>query len=147
MNNVLYSHNSDHWETPTDIYDSFMINKYVDICPLNVPYDTPIKRIKFQNIYCNPPYSCIDKWVDICIDYSLYNNVVMLIPSRTDTKYFHKLLNHNVSLFFIKGRLRFSGKGSAPFPSVVIIFNKKRQLYFGSIDKLIYYIEGGLFFD
>jgi site-specific DNA-methyltransferase (adenine-specific) len=50
---------------------------------------------------------------------------VMLIPARTDTKYFHDYIyqKSNVEIRFIKGRLKFGGsKNSAPFPSMVVIF-------------------------
>ena len=48
-------------------------------------------------------------------------NVWMLIPSRTDTRYFQKIMNDGMLLYFIKGRLRFNdGEMGAPFPSVLI---------------------------
>lgn len=47
----------------------------------------------------------------------------MLIPARTDTKYFHDYILHRAEIRFLKGRLKF-GKSinSAPFPSMVVIF-------------------------
>ena len=53
----------------------------------------------------------------------------MLIPSRTDTKYFHEYIykKPNAEIRFIKGRLKFGGKqkgsGSAPFPSMLVVFS------------------------
>ena len=46
-----------------------------------------------------------------------------MIPSRTDTKYFHKLLKRGGIIVFIKGRLKFSNKGSAPFPNIIFILD------------------------
>lgn len=48
----------------------------------------------------------------------------MLIPARTDTKYFHEYIYHNTKeIRFIKGRLKFgNAKNSAPFPSMVVVF-------------------------
>ena len=49
----------------------------------------------------------------------------MLIPSRTDTRWFHEYVyqKSNVEIRFIKGRLKFGGaKNSAPFPSMILIF-------------------------
>lgn len=48
----------------------------------------------------------------------------MLIPARTDTKYFHEFIYHQAKeIRFIKGRLKFgSAKNSAPFPSMIVIF-------------------------
>ena len=49
---------------------------------------------------------------------------VMLIPARTDTKAFHEYIYGKAEIRFIKGRLKFGGsKNSAPFPSMVVIFN------------------------
>ena len=51
--------------------------------------------------------------------------VVMLIPSRTDTKWFHKYIYKNAEIRFIKGRLKFGNSANfAPFPSMIVIFKK-----------------------
>jgi site-specific DNA-methyltransferase (adenine-specific) len=69
----------------------------------------------------------IGKWVKKSSESK--NLVVMLIPARTDTKYFHDYIYHKADIRFIKGRLKFEGNqkgsGSAPFPSMIVIFNKK----------------------
>ncbi|WFD12230.1 hypothetical protein [Tepidibacter hydrothermalis] len=47
----------------------------------------------------------------------------MLIPSRTDTKYWHEWIFGKAEIRFIKGRLKFDdSKNSAPFPSAIVIF-------------------------
>lgn len=47
----------------------------------------------------------------------------MLIPARTDTKYFHDYILHRSEVRFISGRLKFGeAKNSAPFPSMIVIF-------------------------
>jgi site-specific DNA-methyltransferase (adenine-specific) len=51
--------------------------------------------------------------------------VVLLIPSRTDTQYFHSYIykKENVEIRFLKGRLKFGdSKNSAPFPSLLAVF-------------------------
>lgn len=56
------------------------------------------------------------------------NLVVMLLPARTDTKWFHDYIYHKAEIRFIKGRLKFGGcKDAAPFPSMVVIFGKERE--------------------
>lgn len=51
----------------------------------------------------------------------------LLIPSRTDTKYFQRLMDDGMLLYFIKGRLKFNdGNMGAPFPSVLIEMNRAR---------------------
>lgn len=50
--------------------------------------------------------------------------VVMLIPARTDTKWFHQYIYGKAKeIRFVKGRLKFGGsKDAAPFPSMVVVF-------------------------
>ena len=123
---VIFSQNSDDWETPKDIYNHFINElKCIDPCPLNSEFNNLDKVFINSKIYINPPYSKINKWVDF-----IYKNLIngciiyLLIPSRTDTIYFHKLMKFNnvkSDLYFIKGRLKFgNSKNSAPFPSVLI---------------------------
>lgn len=123
----VFLHNSDDWQTPMFIYNHFMNDlNCIDPCPLYSEFDNLNKVCVNSNIYINPPYSEIDKWVDF-IHRNLLNDCVifLLIPSRTDTNYFYDLMNINCNkeLYFIKGRLKFNNsKNSAPFPSVLIKF-------------------------
>lgn len=78
-----------------------------------------------ETVFCNPPYSDIATWVKKCHDEGCKPNttVVMLIPSRTDTRYFHNYIYQRSEIRFIKGRLKFGeSKNSAPFPSMIVIF-------------------------
>ena len=48
--------------------------------------------------------------------------VVMLIPARTDTSYFHDYIYGEHEIRFIRGRLHFNeSKEHAPFPSMVVV--------------------------
>jgi site-specific DNA-methyltransferase (adenine-specific) len=47
----------------------------------------------------------------------------MLIPARTDTRYFHDYILYRSEIRFIKGRVKFGeAKFNAPFPSMIVIF-------------------------
>ena len=50
----------------------------------------------------------------------------MLIPSRTDTSYWHDYIFNRAEIEFLRGRLKFEVDGvsgdSAPFPSALIIY-------------------------
>lgn len=49
--------------------------------------------------------------------------VVMLIPSSTDTKWWHDYCMKANEIRFIKGRLKFGGaEYNAPFPGAIVIF-------------------------
>ena len=76
-------------------------------------------------VFCNPPYSKIAKWVEKAYREALQDKttVVLLIPARTDTRYFHDFILHRSEIRFIRGRLKFSGHVyNAPFPSMIVIF-------------------------
>lgn len=75
--------------------------------------------------FCNPPYcSQIGHWVRKAFLSSQSGaTVVLLIPARTDTQYWHDFMLRASEIRFLKGRLRFGGStNSAPFPSAVVVF-------------------------
>ena len=81
---------------------------------------------KGSNVYLNPPYGrIISKFIDKAIlewESGNAQRIVMLLPSRTCTKWFHQLLNHpNVTIRFYKGRLRFNDLKPAPMPSILVV--------------------------
>ena len=52
----------------------------------------------------------------------------MLLPARTDTKWFHDYIYGKAEIRFIKGRLKFGdAKNSAPFPAMVVIFKRESE--------------------
>ena len=136
----MFSSKTDLWATPQDFYDELNkeFNFTLDPCATteNAKCDKfyTIKENGLnQNwegevVFCNPPYGrAIKDWVKKCYEESKKPNttVVMLIPARTDTIYFHEYIYHNVKVIrFIKGRLKFGNStNSAPFPSAIVIFN------------------------
>lgn len=141
MNKVHFSSEDNTYETPQDFFDK-LNSKYnftLDPCCTSETAkcdkfftieDDGLKQ-SWENeiVFCNPPYGReLPKWVEKCYDEAKDNNalVVMLIPARTDTKYFHKFIykKRNVSVEFLKGRLKFGNeKNSAPFPSMVVKFH------------------------
>ena len=149
---LMFSSKSDEWETPGDFYDK--LNKKfkftLDPCstPLNhkckkhytIEEDGLSKSWKNEIVFVNPPYGDVGKWVKKAYDESTQNGatVVMLIPSRTDTRYWHDYIMTSASaIYFVKGRLKFYNKviadytgkseiSPAPFPSAVIVFGGLR---------------------
>lgn len=85
-------------------------------------------------VFCNPPYGReIGKWVRKAYEEAKDGKtVVLLIPARTDTSYFHDYIYGKAEIRFIRGRLRFTDEdgvsvGPAPFPSMVAIYNGGQQ--------------------
>lgn len=138
INNALFSSNSDDWETPRDFFKELNAEfKFtLDPCATKetakcAKYFTKaqdgLKQPWVGRIYCNPPYGReVRKWVEKARLEVLRGNaeiVVMLLPARTDVKWFHEHIYGIAELRFIKGRLRFEGaESSAPFPSMLAIF-------------------------
>ena len=53
---------------------------------------------------------------------------VMLLPARTDTKWFHDYVYKKAEIRFLKGRLRFNNAPeNAPFPSMIVVFRKENE--------------------
>lgn len=136
---VLFSSDKMDWETPQDFFDKlndeFHFNIDVAASAENAKvavYYTEeqdsLSRPWMGTCWCNPPYGRdIGKWVQKA--HTAAQNgatVVMLLPARTDTKYFHDYIYVRYEIRFIRGRLKFGGsKNSAPFPSMVVIFRKQ----------------------
>ena len=120
------SHKSDEWATPLKLYNRFMINGYFDPCPMNHDFDGLCIPWKAKT-FVNPPYSCIDKWVDKALtELSNGNVIVMLLPARTDTQWFKKLfLNGHCRITFVEGRLKLNDLNSAPFPSMFVTLDRR----------------------
>jgi site-specific DNA-methyltransferase (adenine-specific) len=147
VSNILFSSKSDEWTTPKDFYDK-LDKEYKFVFDLACSKDNCKTRDGFTieddaieqdwyNItldtkggwlWLNPPYSKCKEFVDKSYSEMLLGaKIVMLIPSRTDTKWFHEFIynKEGVRIKFIKGRLKFGdSKNSAPFPSMLVIFNK-----------------------
>lgn len=142
MEKALFTSNSDEWETPLEVYTKLNERFRFTLDPCSTKenhlcdkYYTKeenglFKSWKGETVFVNPPYSEIKKWVEKC--YKEYETngttVVMLIPSRTDTRYFHNYIYHKAEIEFIKGRLHFSNsKNSAPFPSMIVIYQQMEE--------------------
>lgn len=125
FNKVMFSSAHDNWSTPKDVYDALdkEFNFDFDPCPLHSGVEGIGAAWGFSN-FVNPPYSEIKIWVEECYrHWKLGDTVVMLIPSRTDTRWWHNYVMKATEIRFIKGRLKFGGaKNSAPFPSCVVVF-------------------------
>ena len=135
---LMFSSKTDMWATPQEFYDKLNdeFNFTLDPCATEdnakcdnffTADDDGLKQDWSGNIvFYNPPYGrAIKDWVKKSYEESLKTNttVVMLIPSRTDTIYFHEFIYGKAEIRFIKGRLKFGdAKNSAPFPSIVVIY-------------------------
>lgn len=147
INPALLSSKKLDWCTPQDFFDElnkefgFVLDaaatektKKCDICY------TPETDGLSQSwnvggaVFCNPPYGReIGKWVQKAFKEAQKGaTIVLLIPARTDTSYFHDYIYGKAEIRFIRGRLRFTddegnAADPAPFPSMLVIYNGKKE--------------------
>jgi site-specific DNA-methyltransferase (adenine-specific) len=157
---VMFSKASDEWTTPQELYDAlhaefwFIVDaaatKHNAKCPnyygiddgdvSSRPYcwgDALLNEWSAIDHtagahWCNPPYSKCPEFVAKAAQERLRGALtVMLLPARTDTRWFHAHLwdakthrpQTGIELRFVKGRLKFGDSAnSAPFPSMVVVF-------------------------
>ena len=141
MNDGLFSSKTDLWSTPQEFYDK--LNKEfhftLDPCATKENHkcdkyytkeeDGLLQDWDNETVFCNPPYGReIGKWIKKAHDSK--TKIVMLLPARTDTKWFHNYIYNKAEIRFLKGRLKFGdSKNSAPSPSMIVIFDNGGGLY------------------
>ncbi len=136
---VMFSSETDLWSTPQDFFDELNAEFHFTLDPCATRENAKCARFftveddglkqdwQGETVFCNPPYGReIGKWVKKCYEEAQKPDtiVVMLIPARTDTAWFHDYIYHKAKeIRFIRGRLKFGdAKNSAPFPSMVVVF-------------------------
>ena len=135
---LMFSSEKDDWETPQDLFDElddeFHFTLDAASSDLNakcekhytVEDDGLSQSWAGNNVFLNPPYGRNMKdWMRKAYEESQAENttVVVLVPARTDTAWFHDYVYGKAGLRFLRGRLKFGGcENSAPFPSLVVVY-------------------------
>ena len=137
ISSALYSSRSEEWATPPHFFATLdaEFGFTLDPCATNRNAKCQTFYTKAENgllkdwgthtVFCNPPYGRnIGEWAKKCYLASQAGaTVVLLVHSRTDTRYFHDWIYGKAELRFVRGRLKFgNGAQSAPFPSLVAIY-------------------------
>ena len=140
---VMFSSKDDKWSTPQDFYDELNAEFGFTLDPCADEFNHKCNKYFTEGddgllqdwggeiVFCNPPYGkAIKDWVRKAYIEGCKPNttVVLLIPARTDTAYFHDYIYHEAKeIRFIRGRLKFgNSKNAAPFPSMVVIYRGPR---------------------
>lgn len=138
-----FSRESDEWTTPQWLFDELdrEFRFTLDACASEENHkcfwyytkedDALEKDWGGQSVFCNPPYSKVKAFVKKAFYEGQKDGttVVLLIPARTDTTWFHNYCLYHSEIRFIQGRLRFSGANvNAPFPSMIVIFRGAREM-------------------
>lgn len=135
------------WETPINLFQKlnseFLFN--FDLAASNSNFkcknyfsinDNSLKQDWNGICWLNPPYgdkkSKLSDWCKKAYLESVRNDkliVVMLIPARTNTKWFHDYCMKASELRFICGRPKFGGADHGlPQPLVIVVFQKNKPL-------------------
>lgn len=138
ISEALYSSRSEEWSTPQEVFDQLdrefhftldaAASKENAKCSRYFDKETDGLKQSWagETVWCNPPYGRqIGYWMRKAVNESRApgTTVVMLVPARTDTKWFHLCVYHRAELRFIRGRLKFGGaQNGAPFPSMLVIY-------------------------
>lgn len=132
----LFTSDTAEWATPRDTFDRLDAEFGFDLDPCATAENAKCARYFTRaddglsqewtgRVFCNPPYGrAIGAWVQKAREsaHTTAELVVLLIPARTDTRYWH---DHVVGgeIRFLRGRLKFGGSDTgAPFPSAVVVF-------------------------
>lgn len=135
----IFSSQTNEWATPQSFFNELNDEFHFTLDPCSthdnakcvnhytIEDDGLSKNWGGQVVFCNPPYGReLPKWVKKCYEERHRAVVVMLIPARTDTRWFHDYIYNKAEIRFVKGRLKFGdGKSPAPFPSMVVIYKCK----------------------
>ena len=134
---VHFSSATDLWSTPQDFFDkqNAIYCFTLDVCATAAnakcaryftEADDGLAQPWQGVCWMNPPYGrAIGLWMRKAHESHLTGaTVVCLVPSRTDTRWWHDYAMKG-QIEFIRGRLKFgNAKNSAPFPSALVVFSK-----------------------
>lgn len=133
---AYFKHDSVEWATPVKFFAELDAEFHFTLDVAATPDNAKCERFFTREVdglaqewtgtvWCNPPYGRdVQHWIKKAYDSSVLGaTVVCLIPSRTDTRWWHEFIEPYAEKRLLKGRLKFNdGQNSAPFPSVVVVF-------------------------
>ena len=125
------------WSTPQDLYEELNLEFGFTVDVAANSSNAKTERFYDESsdglsqswdnevVWCNPPYGrAIGDWVKKASESRA--TTVLLIPSRTDVRWFHDYVYNKAEIRFIKGRLKFGGqKAAAPFPNMIVVFRNQ----------------------
>ena len=143
INEAMFTSKTNEWATPQAFFDELDKEFNFTLDPCATPQNAKCARYftkeidglsqswRGEIVFCNPPYGRdLSKWVAKAYTETLSGAtlVVMLIPARTDTSYFHDYIYKKHEVRFIRGRLHFNeSKCAAPFPSMVVVMRGRND--------------------
>lgn len=123
---VITTSRKQDWKTPGGVYRDLDKEFHFDYDPC--PPDPKLDGLHVawgNSNFVNPPYNQIKAWLKKAIhEWRLGKTVVLLLPSRTGTDWFHEcVIPFAVEIRYIRGRLQFDDCGvNAPFDSIIVVY-------------------------
>ena len=148
MKKTMFSSEKQDWGTPPEFLD-YLFNAFDWIPDLDAACSPHNMKAEygicletggngledrwFGNVWLNPPFGReLPKWIrKAWLECNFFENcdtVMMLIPARVDTKWFHEMvMRHATHVYLIKGRFNYLENGTskaknAPFPTMLVKF-------------------------
>lgn len=118
------------WATPRPLFDrwnaafAFTMDGASEpgngLLPRASTADNPLPWIG-ERVFCNPPWSNIRHFVEQA---PLADLAVLLVPARTNAKWFHRALELGAMVRFFKPKIKFVGaEHVSPVDCVLLVFN------------------------
>ncbi len=126
---VMFSRKTDNWATPPEFFLELDKEFHFDLDPaaddinhkcdryFTVAEDGLLQEWGDHSVFCNPPYGReIGKWVEKAYrtNKESGNLVVMLLPARTDTRWFHDFIYKKAEIRFVTTKNSFRKRRSFP---------------------------------
>jgi len=139
----------DEWETPKYFFELLDEIFHFTLDPCASPSNAKCKKFHTieddgllqdwsgESVFVNPPFSHVKDWVQKCYKEGIKENtvVVMILPSRTDTIYWHEYIMKANEIWFCKGRVNFllnnllPKNSSSTFPLAVVVFESETKSF------------------
>jgi phage N-6-adenine-methyltransferase len=123
-----------NWQTPRSIFDPLNSEFEFTLDGASEPGNALLERAstaetplpwRGERVFCNPPWSNIAPFVEYASEAEL---AVLLVPARTNARWFHRALELGAAVRFFLGRPRFSGgKSNSPVDCLLLLFNSSSE--------------------
>ncbi len=127
----LFTSQRQTWRTPTALYAALDAEFGFTLDPCTVEqsgYDGLLASWEGERVFMNPPYSQVKGWMrKAWTEAPGCGVIVALVPSRTDTAWFHDYALRADEIRFVRGRLGYDdSKQKAPFPSMLVVYEQSQ---------------------
>lgn len=139
---VMSSSKDMDWETPQSFVDALPFEFTLDACatadnakaPRWITPEEDALQLPWEGVvWMNPPYGRqVGQWIEKALKEAREHQavVVVLVPNRTETKWFDIIWEHAALICFLSRRIKFlhpdtaKARNGAPFASVLAVFDE-----------------------